>query len=68
MGDWVEWPSKLDSLNGRAEPASVRPFVRRLAVQMKRAWWVKTKRFANTFIPIISGRRASQGVARPGFA
>jgi hypothetical protein len=30
-------PSKFDSLKGRADPASVRPFVRRMAVRMERA-------------------------------
>jgi hypothetical protein len=29
--DLVEWPSKFNFLKGRAEPASVRPLVRRMA-------------------------------------
>ena len=35
--DLAEWPSKFNSLKGRAEPASVRPFVRRMAVRMEDA-------------------------------
>ncbi len=36
--DLVAWQSEFNALNGRrAEPASVRPFVRRTAVQMEGA-------------------------------